>query len=72
MIILALDQLVSCRSSVFSVGFSRPGTQIYVFRNILNNKTLQQPETGFPALGFFEDYLSRNNCHFVNVYMNLF
>ena len=62
MIIVALDQPVSCRSKLFSVGFSKSGTQNCVFINILNNRTLQQLETGFPTLCFSGDYLSRNNC----------
>ena len=38
------------------------GTQSCVFRNILNNRALQQPETDFPTLCFSGDNLSRNNC----------
>ena len=59
---MALDQPVSCRSNISLSGIPDLETMLVVFRKILNNKTLQQPETGFPALGFFGDYLSRNNC----------
>ena len=62
MSIVGLRSARCCRPRVFSIGFSRSGTQSCVFRNILNNRALQQPETGFPTLGFSGDSLSRNNC----------
>ena len=50
--ILASEQRVSCRSILSLSGFPDLEPRFVVFRKTLNNKTLQQPETSFPALGF--------------------
>lgn len=55
-------QSVSCRSIFSLSGFPDLEPRFVVFRNTLNNKTLQQPKISFPTLDFSGDYCPENHC----------
>ena len=68
MIILASEQLVSYRSIISLSGFPDLEPRFAVFRKFLIKKRSSNQQTGFPALGFSGDYLSKKSqCHFVYV-----
>ena len=61
-VFLAVDQLGAVDLEFSLSVFPDLEPRVVYSEIFLINRTLQQPKTGFPTLGFSGDYLSRNNC----------